>query len=296
MRRTGLILLVGICVVCFSNVFAQKTLSVSNNSSFEKVKFKFCATDGQCLISPGNQAAILNIERQSSSISSPQFVEEIIEGIKQIHVKFDEHKDQSLGATLSRRFFSDQEEDEYKYKMYLSKLKPLDLDLNYAIGNSYIDLSDLSIERLKLHTGSANVTVNYKEGLGNKIAMDTFLIKVDMGTFEAMNLHLSRSEHIIANVGFGKVKMDFADAQSVSTNVQASVGAGKLEIILPASGVPVKININDSQLCRIKMPDEFRESEGKVFVNNHALADQTDYINFDVDVAVGNIVFKSAEK
>jgi hypothetical protein len=73
----------------------------------------------------------------------------------------------------------------------------MDLDLTYAVGDTYIDLSGLPVENLKMRTGNSNVHVNYDNDMGNQLQMDTFLIKVDMGSFKATNLHLSRSKHVI---------------------------------------------------------------------------------------------------
>jgi hypothetical protein len=44
------------------------------------------------------------------------------------------------------------------------------------------------------------------------------------------------------------------------------------------------------------MPAEFRQSEGSVFVNSEMKNSDENYLTFNVDVAVGNIVFKSSRK
>jgi hypothetical protein len=88
--------------------------------------------------------------------------------------------------------------------------------------------------------------------------------------------------------------MDFKHARQITTEVTASVGAGKLEVILPNSDIPVKININDSPLCRIKIPEEFQQSSSKEFTNLENSKDDGNYLTFNVDVAVGNIIFKSS--
>ncbi len=280
----------------FANAQVKSFISVSDNQDFDKVKLSLNATDGQCYIESGSELSLMDIESASEDISTPRFEEKIIERTKQINVKLDDEHNSSLSSTISRRMFSRQSVDEYTWKVFLSSHKPLDLDLNYAVGDTYIDLSDLSVERLKMQTGSADVSVNYKNGHGNQVSMDTFLIKVDMGAFNAKNLHLSRCEHVIADVGFGSVHMDFEDAVEIATDVTANVGAGKLEVILPSSDIPVKININDSPLCRIKMPEEFRQSEGSVFVNSDVKNFDGNYLTFNVDVAVGNITFKSSRR
>ena len=122
--------------------------------------------------------------------------------------------------------------------------------------------------------------------------MDTFLIRVDLGSFEAKNLHLCQSSNIITDVGFGKVKMDFGDAQHINTNVSATVGAGKLEVILPQENMPIRINVNDSPLCNIKIPKGYERIEENVFASPEFPDNPSDGINFSIDVAVGNIIFK----
>ena len=296
MWRNGLlltlILLTGFALKAqFDNYY-----TVSDNQEFDKVEFSLKTTNGQCLIEPGKEVGIMDIYSKTEGITKPQYEENIVNRTKVVKVKLDEKNNNYLSATISKQMFGSRpmSVDDYTWKVYLSKLKPMDIDLRYAVGDTYVDLSDLPIERLKIKTGSANVRINYNKGLGNQMEMDTFMIVVDMGTFEAKNIHLSRSGNIIADVGFGNVQMDFGDAEVITTEVRATVGAGKLEIILPHKNVPVKININDSPLCHIKMPKEFQETTENVFITPEFNENQANYINFNVDVVVGSIVFKTA--
>ena len=257
MRRNSLLLLLVSLTSFVLKAQYNNSYSVSDNQDFDKVKFSLNSTNGHCSIEPSQEVDIMDIHSYTDGTSEPLYEEKIINRTKEVNVKFAEEHEISLSSSISKRLFSSQSVDDYTWKVYLSKVKPMDLDLNYAVGDTYIDLSDLPIERFKMRTGSANVKVNYKKGLANQLEMDTFMIKVDMGTFEAKNLHLSKSSNIIADVGFGKVKMDFEDAQIIKTMVLATVGAGKLEIILPRENIPIKINVNDSPLCQIKIPKEF---------------------------------------
>ena len=296
MRINGLLLLFVSLTSFVLKAQYNNSYSVSDNQDFDKVKFSLNSTNGHCSIEPSQEVDIMDIHSNTAGTSEPLYEEKIINRTKEVNVKFAEEHETSLSSSISKRLFSSQSVDDYTWKVYLSKLKPMDLDLNYAIGDTYIDLSDLPIERFKMRTGSANVKVNYKKGLANQLEMDTFMIKVDMGTFEAKNLHLSKSSNIIADVGFGKVKMDFEDAQIIKTMVLATVGAGRLEILLPRENIPIKINVNDSPLCQIKIPKEFVEFSDHVFMTPGFNENETNYINFSVDVAVGNIIFKSARR
>lgn len=294
MWRNGLLLLIVSLMSIVLKAQIKNSFTVSNNQEFDKVKFSLNTTNGHCFIEPGQESNLMNIHSNTDGTSQPEYEEKIINRTKEVKVKLDERQNTSLSSTISRRMFSSQSVDDYTWKVYISKLKPMDLDLNYAVGDTYIDLSDLPIERLKMRTGSANVKINYTEGFGNKLEMDTFLIKVDMGTFEAKNLHLSNANNIITDVGFGKVKMDFKDAEYIRSDVHASVGAGKLEIILPMNNIPIRININDSPLCNIKIPEGFEIATDNIYVSPGFEDNQVNQINFNVDVAVGNIVFKPA--
>lgn len=292
MWRIGLLLLFAFLVSIALKAQLKNSYYVSDNQEFDKVKFSLNATNGQCTIEPSSQAVIMDIHSCTEEASNPQYEEKVVNRTKEVKIVLGKDHNTSLSSTISKRMFSTQSVDDYTWKVYLSKLKPMDLDLTYAIGDTYIDLSDLPIEKLKMRSGSANIKVNYKKGMGNLLKMDTFLIKVDMGTFEAKNLHLCNSSNIITDVGFGKVKMDFENAEIIKTNVNATVGAGRLEVILPQKGIPVKININDSPLCHIRMPKNFEKVEENVFVTPGFNDEQANYINFSIDVAVGNIVFK----
>ena len=287
-------LLIGPACLSFYFSIGQSTsyYAVSDNQEFDKIKFTLNSTDGYCQILPGPSTEIFNVQKQNKSNQQPQYVERIVGRTKEINLKLAEGEQSSIGSSISRRFFSTQQVDDFAWKVYLSNIKPLTLDLNYAVGDTYIDLSDLPIERMKMKTGSANVKVNYKYGYGNRLEMDTFLIKVDMGSFEAKNLHLCRSHNIIADVGFGSVRMDFANASAIHTDVKASVGAGKLEVVLPRENIPVKISINESPLCRIKIPASFTQVSKNEFVSGPTDTGNMEYLSFNLDVAVGNIIFK----
>lgn len=292
MQRIGLLLLLASSVSIVLKAQLKNSFSVPDNQEFDKVKFSLNATNGQCFIEPGEEENILDIHSNTEESSEPQYQEKIVNRTKEVTVELDDKENPNFSSTISRHMFSSQQVEDYTWKVYLSKLKPLDLDLNYAIGDTYIDLSDLPIEKLKMRSGSANVNVNYKEGKGNLMEMDTFLIKVDLGTFESKNLHLCHANNIITDIGFGSVKMDFKKAEKIKTNVQASVGAGKLEVILPREDVPVQINLNDSPLCQVKMPNDFEKTDENVFTSPGFTENCSNCISFSIDVAVGNIIFK----
>ena len=176
--------------------------------------------------------------------------------------------------------------------MYLTDAKPYFLELNYGIGNANIDLSGLAIKSLKVNTGSADVNVGYYSSLENQIDMDTFFVKVDLGSVNVKNLNMSRARYMIADVGFGNMTLDFTSKPLVSNKIKGSVGAGNLTILLPSNDTPVLLKIKDSWLCSVKMPEQFKKVSENVFANAAYSKDAKNSLTFDLDVSMGNIVFK----
>jgi hypothetical protein len=159
------------------------------------------------------------------------------------------------------------------------------------VGNAQIDLSGLAISKLKISTGSADVNVGYTS-MENQVEMDTFSVKVDLGSLNVKNLNLSRTRYMVADVGFGNMTLDFSQKPLVSNRIKGSVGAGNLVIVLPTSETPVLIRIHESWLCSVKMPQGLHKLKENTFVNESYKKDAKNSLTFDLDVSMGSIVFK----
>jgi hypothetical protein len=166
------------------------------------------------------------------------------------------------------------------------------LDLDYGLGNANIDLSGLSIQKLKIKTASADVNINYGSGLENKMNMDTFFVKIDMGSVNARQLNLSRAKVVVADVGFGNMLLDFDQKAITTQRVIGSVGAGNLIIGLPSEDTPVVVTINDSWLCSINLCKSLKKIGENKFANEAYNKSTKGALSFDLDVSMGKIVFK----
>ena len=185
---------------------------------------------------------------------------------------------------------SDEDENNY-WKVNFDKNKIYFLDLSYGIGNANVDLSGSSVKSFKINSGTADIFVEYKKDQPNQIAMDTFEVKVDMGTIITKKLVLANADNIIANIGFGKALLDLSDPQTKKCDVTASVGAGNLDVLLPKGNTPIIIYLKDSPLCGVRLAEGFEEVEHNVYVNMDYTVDAKNLLTFDVDVALGSITF-----
>lgn len=286
-------LLITIFFPVFSGLYGQvKRFYTLENGDFDRVNIILKATSNSCCIKPTVNPNLVNVfgyeYNKEPSIYSTTAVPERIENLV-INL------DNSSGAaemSLSDKFFRTSGTTDNHWDLYLSKEKPMKLLLNYAIGDASVDLSDLSIERLKINTGSANVNVSYMEGRGNLVEMDTFYVKVDLGSLTVHKMNHARAGTVIADVNFGALLLDYSDALTEKSNVYASVGAGNLIIGLPASqDIPVIINIHNSPLCHVKLPNNYRKKARHVYVSETYSDNTPNTLSFDLDVAVGQIKF-----
>lgn len=183
---------------------------------------------------------------------------------------------------------------ETSWKLMLSEAKPMELQLNYAVGSANVNLSGLAIRQFDLHSGSADVTLMYEPDRPNLVPMDSLNLSVDWGSVHARNLHLSRARHIRADISFGKLILDFTETGVAPSSIVAGVGAGRIEVSLPDDSVPVRIRLNDSPLCRIIIPQSFIRVNQNTFISPGASPAGEYALDFQIDVALGTIQFRTS--
>ena len=293
-KNLGLtVLAVAIAGMSFGQI--KKQFSVEDAPSCSNIKLTLKANSGTCFIKPSHNPEILNVfSNQTEQNYSHQFVKEVNGKVCQVMLSLEESQSEGFSRTVSSRVFgSEKPEQEKFWKMYLTDAKPYALELNYGVGNANVDLSGLAIKTLKINTGSADVNIGYHSGLENLVEMDTFFVKVDMGSVNAKNLSLARPKYVVANVGFGNVMLDLSTAPEVANHIKGSVGAGNLVILLPSDdSVPVMVKIKDSWLCSILLTDDLKETSANTYANAAYAKNPKNALTFDLDVSLGNIVFK----
>lgn len=291
--REGLLFLgIGIISTTLSVAQVKKQFSIDNNDAVEKVDLNFGVNSGACFIKASESKELLTVYgNQDYDSYSHSFNKNLNNNICVINLTLQDDKSAGISKSISYRMFgSDEKSSDNLWKMFLSRDKIYNLDLRYGIGNANIDLSDLSIEKIKINTGSADVHI--KSRGYNLVEMDTFYVQVDMGSVKIDNMSMSKSKHIIADVGFGDLILDFSDKAMLATHVRGSVGAGNLLIVLPRENTPVKVKITDSWLCKVSLLKNFKNIGDNTFVNSAYTENASNILAFDLDVSMGKIIFK----
>ncbi len=293
----GKLLSIGILTVgLFGGAFAQikKQFTVENPEQCKDIRLSLKAKTGNCYIRPSQSSDILNIySNQDLDEYAHSFKNEIRNGTCLVKLALEHESQKGVGKMITYQVFGGEEKiDDKLWKVYLTDSKPYVLDLEYGLGLANVDLSGLAISRLKINTGSADVNVAYSSGLENKVTMDTFAVKVDVGSLNVRQMHLAKSKLVLADVGFGNMFLDFSERPLVNNHIVGSVGAGNLVIILPDNEVPVMVKINESWLCSINLSRSLQKIGANTFANAAYQRDSKNALTFDLDVSLGKIVFK----
>lgn len=284
----------GVALASLSFGQIKKQFTVEDNNACESIRLKLKANSGNCFIKPSEGTDILNMySNQEPESYSHQFVKEIKGKTCTVFVAVEESSSTGFSQTISSKVFgSEKPAGEKFWKIYLTDEKPYSLELNYGIGNSNIDLSGIAVKTLRITSASANVNVGYPTGLENKVAMDTFYIKVDLGSVNVRDLNLARTSHVVADVGFGNVMLDLSSKPTTTNTIRGSVAAGNLTILLPDAETPVFVKIKDSWLCSVRMVGGLKKIGEGTFASDSYTKDAPNALLFDLDVSMGNIIFK----
>jgi hypothetical protein len=299
MQRKIWLTVCGIAIAGLAFGQMKKQFSVENTPACEDVRLIVKANGGNCFIKPSKNAEILNVfSNQTETAYAHSFRKEVKGRTCEILLDLQEMHVEGISQTIATRFFgaSNNTPGDNLWKMYLTDSKPYFLELVYGVGNANIDLSGLSIKNLKINTGSADVTVGYYSSLENQVDMDTFSVKVDLGSVNVKNINLSRARFVLADVGFGNMTLDFSNTPLVDNKIKGSVGAGNLTIILPSEETAVLVKIQDSWLCSVNVPRSLNKIAENTFANKAYTSASKNALVFDLDVSMGNIVFKEATR
>ncbi len=288
------LVLTGAFGLFFSCSYGQlkKFYTLKETVRIDTVDFSLEATSGNCYIKSSPDAEGLTIYGNPDlNKINPSFKSSVENGKCDVALDLQEYRSSNFADGLLMAMVREKVEENNYWKILFDQEKVYRLNLSYGFGNADVDLSGASIQNFKVRSGSADIIVDYNDRNPNKIQMDTFWVKADMGSVVARHLELAKARYVMANIGFGRALLDFGASTGDKCLVEASVGAGNLDVYLPREDVPIIIYLSDSPLCGRRMVDGFEEVERNVFVNMNYSSEAEDLITFRIDVSLGNVAF-----
>lgn len=293
-----LALITGISLFTILGAVAQlnKFYTIKESSEFDTVDFYLKATATNCLIkrSETDKNPLTIYGNPNLDKINPTFGNKVKNNTCYAKLALDEYNSSGFGDSFSMAVSRSEKENDF-WKINFNENNIYKLNLIYGFGNADVNLTGASVKKLKIKSGSADILVGYDEGNMNPIRMDTFYVKADFGSIVAKRMEQTRAKNVITKIGFGNVLLDFNQSMDETCRIDASIGAGNLEILLPREETPVIIYIRDSPLCAVKIANGFEEVEKNVFVNMSYDADASNLLTFDIDVALGMVRFQYAD-
>lgn len=280
------LLLVGLSPVALCQM---KPIIVERQEQVQHVIFSMKSMEGKCMITPCQRKDFLMVYSNHEGEVS-HTLHNKTEGNSSTIVLDLHPENKGTHSTMLSTMLGNKS-NQGNWDVFLTESIPYNLDLQFGFGDATIDLSNTSVEKLKINTGSANITVFYRPNMPNKVVLDTFYVAVGMGSLRVKQMSLARPKVSFAEVSFGDMYLDFSTPYPMAQDVICRVGAGKLIIQLPPLSVPVKAAIQPSFLCHVSMCPQLQPNEKGIFENEAFRRNPDNAISFDLDVSVGKIVF-----
>lgn len=265
---------------------------VQDDVSCEKIHFFLKASSGTCEIRTRHGDNPINIMGSSEQdYVTPEFGQQKDGDILHTWLNLNDSGKEGFTSKMTKIFAKKSTDESNYWSIYFTDFKPYDLDLNYGVGKAYVDLSDIAVEKLKITSGNAHVKVGYHSNMGNRVEMDTFLVNVDLGDVEIDRLNMARAKVVVAEVGFGTLTMNFEEISEIPSEIWVRVGAGNLTINMQEEATPMMIRIKNTSYRKLKMPTDFVKIRENVYVNGAYQPEATNLLTFNIDLAMGSVVF-----
>lgn len=265
---------------------------VEDNDACDQINFYLKAASGTCDIRTRSGEVPITIMGQADpKYVTPEFGQDLSETSLKAWLTLHDKGEEGFRAKLSKLFGKKTTDSDNYWNIYLTNYKPYQLNLNYALGKSYVDLSNIAVEKLKITSGNAHVKVGYHSKEGNQIEMDTFQVNVDLGDIEIHQVNLAKAKVIMAEVGFGTLVLNFSKQPELPAEIWAKVGAGSLEVELPTQAIPMIIFMKNTTYRKLHVPDNFKMVRENVYVSEAYDPDADNLQTFNIDLSMGNVVF-----
>jgi hypothetical protein len=181
------------------------------------------------------------------------------------------------------------------WDIYLSTIKTLKLIGRFGAGKIDMNLSGLAIETADISSSKGDISLFMQKGMSNRIAMDSLILKTDMGSIKVVNIEELRAKTIIADATFGTMDITFGAAPTAITNLWIETGTNQVEITLPNLSIPVKVFVHKTPLADVVLPANYKEKSDDVYVSPSYVEGARNALIIHIDTSIGNVIFKVAK-
>ena len=181
------------------------------------------------------------------------------------------------------------------WDVYLSTIKTSKLTGRFGSGKIDLNLSGLAIETADFSSSKGDISLFMQKGMPNRIAMDSLILKTDMGSIKAVNIEELRARTVIADATFGTMDLEFGSAPSTLTHLWIETGTNKVSVTLPHLNIPIKVFVHKTPLADVILPATLKKNQMGVLVSPTYVEGAHNALIVHIDTSIGNVVFKVAK-
>lgn len=289
-------LLIGLVSGVLSHSTAQiiKDFKVDEKHGFNLVRLDFNVYKGITDVQRKLMDPPVHIHSELSKVNIlPSFSYEIKDKVLDTHITHRNVESENLGKSLSHKLFSSSNDDfDHRWQVNLNSHFLYNLNFYFGIGAATFDLSHLPVSNCIIKSTSADINLDYLKNFPNSVRMDTMKVSINMGSLNAAHLNLTNAKEMIFESNYGTINLSFSGNMSEACRVQATVGAGKVEVILPDESQPFIVKINSTAMCRTYVPKNLKEIAEKTYVSKSYQQDSKNLMTLNIDVSVGSVTLK----
>ncbi len=160
---------------------------------------------------------------------------------------------------------------------------PLELKIDSGAYAGQFELGGLSIRRLEINDGAAEVQVSFSQP--NPVEMEMFKYSTGASNIRLSGLANSNTSQLIFRSGAGAYTLDFSGQLNRDMNVTIESGVSSVTIIMPANASVV---LTSNGLLSVDANGDWVQDN-----NTYTLAGDGPTITIEVDMGAGNLILET---
>ena len=180
-----------------------------------------------------------------------------------------------------KKFRDSDYESEVDFR--LPETVPIDLDMDFGLGEANIDLSHLAVSEFTLNCGLSDVRVSMETA--NPVSARRVTITSGLGDFNATELGNLKARKFRLEVGLGAADIDFSGEITDDMEGEIEVGLGSLDLTLPGD-VNVTLRVERTFLSSVDVVGLIKD--GDVWITRDWIRGRPT-IDLEVSVGLGSV-------
>ena len=176
-------------------------------------------------------------------------------------------------------------------KAYRTEFKPdpeipTSLSLELGKGGSMLDLSDMSLNNMKINSAFSDVLISYDKP--NQITMEKMDIQAANAKIVIKNLELALAKLITIQNEMGETKLFVGDKSFPASDIHINSGVGDCTLIIDRDQ-PTKLVLKSGIFSNVEVSEEFKPHGKGTYVNQAYQKDPAKCVKIFCTVDFGNI-------